>query len=190
VTLDGVDVRAFDPEEYRGLLGVVLQDFARYQLSARENIVLGPARRPVDEHKLVDAARTAGALDVISRLPEGWNTLLGRQFHERGQDLSGGQWQRVALTRALYRDASMLLLDEPTSALDAEAEAALFERYKELASGRTTLLITHRFNTVRMAHRILVMEGGRVVEEGSHDGLLGQDGRYAQMFRVQAQAYV
>lgn len=189
ITLDGVDIREFEPHRYRAALGVVLQDFARYQLSAHENVVFGDVWAPSDEEKRNDAAHMAGALSLIEHLPEGWNTLLGRQFHERGQDLSGGQWQRVALARALYRNASILLLDEPSSALDAEAEAELFQRYKDFAHGRTTLLITHRFNTVQMAHRIVVVEAGRIIEDGTHNSLLSLEGRYAQMFHAQADAY-
>lgn len=189
VTLDGIDIREFDPGEYRAKLAVVLQDFERYQLSARENVGFGRAELPVDETKLRAAARAAGAGDLIAGLPEGWATLLGRQFHERGQDLSGGQWQRIALARALYRDAPILLLDEPTAALDSEAEAEIFRRYRELMLGRLSLLITHRFNTVRFADRIVVLDGGRVSEDGDHASLLRVGGRYAAMFEAQANAY-
>lgn len=189
ILLNGVDIREFSPEAYRGAVGAVLQDFTRYQLSARENIALGRAGEMDEEARLLDAARRARALTLIEGLPEGWNTLLGRQFHVRGQDLSGGQWQRVALARALYRNAPILLLDEPTAALDAETEAELFSRYLELTRGRTTLLITHRFNTVRMAERIVVLERGRVLEDGTHQELLARQGRYAEMYQVQAEAY-
>jgi ATP-binding cassette subfamily B protein len=189
VALDGVDVRDFEPDAYRGRLGAVLQDFTRYQLSARENIVLGRVGLDGSEAQLRDAAEQASALALIEGLPEGWDTLLGRQFHVRGQDLSGGQWQRIALARALYRDTPVLLLDEPTAALDAETEAELFSKYRDLTRGKTTLLITHRFNTVRMADRIVVLEDGKVIEDGTHRNLLRQGGRYAEMYAVQAEAY-
>ena len=187
--LNGVDIREFSPEAYRAALGAVLQDFMRYQLSARENIAVGRVGDADEERRLQEAARQASAAALIDSLPEGWDTLLGRQFHVRGQDLSGGQWQRVALARALYRDAPILLLDEPTAALDAETEAELFSKYRELTHGRTTLLITHRFNTVRMADRIVVLEGGRVLEDGTHHELLAHEGRYAEMYQVQAEPY-
>ena len=189
ITLDGIDIREFDPREYRTRLAVVLQDFERYQLSARENVTFGRADIPPDDTKLREVAAAAGALELIGELPEGWDTLLGRQFHERGQDLSGGQWQRIALARALYRDAPILLLDEPTAALDAEAEAEIFQRYRQLMHGRLSLLITHRFNTVRFADRIIVLDRGRVTEDGPHDKLLRQGGRYATMFEAQADTY-
>lgn len=189
ITLDGVDIGEFDPREYRSRLAVVLQDFERYQLSARENVSFGRAGDEVDEARLERSARAAGALELIADLPDGWETLLGRQFHVRGQDLSGGQWQRIALARALYRDAPILLLDEPTAAQDAEAEAELFRRYRDLMVGKLALLITHRFNTVRFADRILVLEGGRLVEDGTHEQLIRRGGRYASMFLTQAEAY-
>ncbi|WP_161884001.1 ABC transporter ATP-binding protein [Deinococcus alpinitundrae] len=188
VTLDGTDLRDFDPSEYRAQIGVVLQDFTRYQLSARENITLGLIGANHREERLHQAAQQAGASALIEGLPDGWDTLLGRQFHVRGQDLSGGQWQRIALARALYRDAPVLLLDEPTAALDAETEAELFAKYRDLTRGKTTLLITHRFNTVRLADRIIVLEGGQVIEDGTHAELLRLGGRYTEMYAVQAGA--
>jgi len=189
ITLDGTDIREFDPHEYRSRLAVVLQDFERYQLSAKANIAFGRADRPPSGTRLESAATDAGALEMIERLPDGWETLLGRQFHERGQDLSGGQWQKIALAGALYRDAPILLLDEPTAALDAEAETEIFQRYRDLMRNRLSLLITHRFNTVRSADRIVVLEGGRLIEDGQHATLLRLGGRYAAMFTAQADAY-
>lgn len=189
VTLNGIDLRDLQPEEYRSTIGAVLQNYTRYQLSARENIAFGRVDTDGGQERLFSAAKRASALGLIESLPDGWETMLGRQFHVRGQDLSGGQWQRIALARALYRDAPILLLDEPTAALDAETEAELFGKYQELTRGRTTLLITHRFNTVRMADRILVLEEGQIVEDGTHEALLSCGGRYAEMYAVQAEGF-
>jgi ATP-binding cassette, subfamily B, bacterial len=189
IKLDGIDIREFDPIEYRSLLGVILQDFTRYQLSAKENIVLGRADVEEDQAKLFEASKQAGAFDLISSLPDSWDTLLGRQFHIRGQDLSGGQWQKVALARALYRDAPILFLDEPTAALDAEAEVELFKKYKTLTHDKFSVLITHRFNTVKMASRILVIENGEILEDGSHLDLMRLNCRYAEMFKSQFESY-
>lgn len=189
ITLDGVDIREFAPTEYRSRLAVVLQDFERYQLSARENVAFGRADLPPGYSRLRRSAAAAGALGLVEGLPEGWETLLGRRFRDRGQDLSGGQWQRIALARALYRDSPIVLLDEPTAALDAETEAEIFERYRDLTRGRLALLITHRFNTVRFADRIIVLESGRVVEDGTHGTLCRLGGRYAALFKTQAAAY-
>lgn len=189
VKLDGIDVREFNPLEYRQRFGVILQDFTRYKLSVFDNIAFGDISQVANLQRLESVARDAGALELIKGLPEGWETMLGRQFHVRGQDLSGGQWQRVALARALYRDAPVLLLDEPSAALDAEAEMELFERYKELVQNKLSLLITHRFNTVKMADRIVVLEHGKILEDGSHNELMRLNGRYAEMFEAQASGY-
>jgi ATP-binding cassette, subfamily B, bacterial len=195
ITLNDTDIREFDREGYRKMFAVLLQDFAQYQMSARDNITLAQgdsSQIPVDIQNpsgLEQTAINAGALELIQGLPNGWNTLLGRLFDEQGQDLSGGQWQRIALARALYRQAPILILDEPSAALDAEAEAELFERYREFAKGKLSLLITHRFNTVRFADRIIVLEHGRVVEDGSHTELMRVRGRYFEMFTAQASAY-
>jgi ATP-binding cassette, subfamily B, bacterial len=191
ITLNGTDIREFDLESYRKMFAVLLQDFAQYQMSARDNIILaqGNSNETQNASNLEQTAINAGALELIQGLPNGWDTLLGRLFDEQGQDLSGGQWQRIALARALYRQAPILILDEPSAALDAEAEAELFERYREFAKGKLSLLITHRFNTVRFADRIIVLEEGRVVEDGSHAELMRVQGRYFEMFTAQASAY-
>ena len=189
ITLNGVDISLFDLHEYRDCFGVLLQDFARYQFTVRENILLGRYNDSANGNRLLQATTKANATTMIETLPEGWETWLGRQFHDRGRDLSGGQWQRIALARMLYRDAPILVLDEPSAALDAEAEAALFDDYKSLTANKTTLLITHRFTTVRMADRILVMEDGKVIEEGTHTSLLKLGGRYAKLFNAQAKAF-
>lgn len=189
ILLNGVDIREFSLKQYRAIFGVILQDFVRYHLTARENILVANISSNPDERRLQEAARLAKADSVIKSLPMGWDTTLGRQFDEQGQALSGGQWQRIALARALYRNAPVLILDEPTAALDAEAEAELFFAYRELTRGKTSLLITHRLNTVRMADRILVLEGGKIVEDGTHLELLRKGGRYYEMFTAQASTY-
>lgn len=189
VLVDGVDLRTIDPAAWRRQVGVIFQDFIRYELSARENIGFGAVDLMGDERALRYAAELAGADGFLDRV--GWDVLLTRKF-EGGVDLSGGEWQRVALARALFAvqaGARLLILDEPTANLDVRAEAAIYERFLEMTRGVTTILISHRFSTVRIADRIVVIEGGRVVETGSHDELLAADGRYATMFRAQASAY-
>ena len=189
IELDGTDIRQFDLDDYRNLFGVILQDFVQYQLTVRENIALARGDIDPDQGWLERAARDAKSLELITTLPDGWNTQLGRQFGDSGRNLSGGEWQLIALTRALYRDAPVLIFDEPTAALDAEAEAELIQTYRDLTRGKLSLLITHRFNTVKMADRILVLEGGKIIEDGTHATLMSLHGRYRAMFTAQAQAY-
>lgn len=189
ITLDGIDIRSFNPDGYHALFGVILQDFVRYQFSVEENVALAQPNEPTNQERLLEAARKAGLSSLVQELPDGWATFLGRQFQTRGQELSGGQWQKVALARALYRDAPILILDEPTAALDAEAEAELFKVYRELTRDKSSLLITHRFNTVRFADRIVVIEDGKVLEDGTHAALMRLGGRYREMFTAQADAY-
>jgi len=188
VQWNGVDSRELDPASVRRQIGVIFQDFVRFQLSARENIGLGRSEAVEDMARVIAAARRGGAHEQLEDLPQGYETLLGKEF-AGGYDLSGGQWQRVALARAFFRDAALLVLDEPTAALDARSEHEVFEHVRELAHGRSLLLISHRFSTVRSAERIYVLDAGRVTEEGSHDELMERDGRYAEMFRLQARAY-
>ena len=188
ITLDGTDLRKFRLTELRRQISVVLQDFAQYQLTARQNIWLGSIDQPPDEQQIITAARLSGADAFIRSLPQGYDTLLGRQFEE-GEELSLGQWQKIALARAFFRDAQILILDEPTSALDAKAEFDLFARYRELARGRTAILISHRLSTVRTADTIYVLEKGRIAEQGHHDELMRQGGIYAQLFEKQARQY-
>jgi ATP-binding cassette subfamily B protein len=187
ILLDGIDLREYDLEDLHRQIGVIFQDFVRYEMSARQNIAVGCLDRAAHE-ALERAARQSQAHDIIRKLPRGYEQLLGRRF-EGGLDLSGGEWQKVALARAYLRDAQLLVLDEPTAALDARSEYELFERFAELCVGRMALLISHRFSTVRMADRILVLAGGRVAEEGNHRQLIARGGQYAQMFDLQAAGY-
>jgi len=187
ITLDGVDVNTLGLHELRRRIGVVFQDFARFQFRVGDNIGIGWLPSLDDPEALDRAVSDAGAGAVIDKLPKGLDTPLGRAFG--GDDLSVGQWQRVALARAFMRRSRMLVLDEPTAAMDAEAEHDVFLRLKELRAGRTALLITHRFSTVRMADRVVVLDGGRVTEEGTHRDLVALGGLYAQMFNLQAEGY-
>ena len=186
---DDIDLAEVDADELRRSVSVIFQDFERYLLPARENVGLGRQERIDDFAAIVEAAQRADADEFLAVLPEGYETMLGREF-SGGYDLSIGQWQRVALARAFFRDAPFVILDEPTASLDARAESRLFERMHELLEGRSVVLISHRFSSVRSADRIYVMHEGRVVEHGSHDELMAEDGLYAELFTLQARAYV
>jgi len=186
---DEVDTSTVDPDGLRRSVAVIFQDFLHYALPARENVGMGRHQRIDDLDAVVAAAAQAGAHDAIAGLPRGYETVLGPEFHG-GKELSVGQWQRVALARAFFRDAPFIILDEPTAALDARAEHELFEGIRTLCRGRSVLLISHRFSSVRSADRIYVLEGGKVVESGSHDQLMGLGGRYAELFSLQAAAYL
>lgn len=189
VLLDGLDVAAWDPVALRRRMGVVLQDFVRYQMSAGDNVGLGDLPRLDDASAQERAVDRGLARELVDALPAGLRTRLGRWF-KGGTELSGGQWQRMALARAFMReDADLLVLDEPTAAMDAEAEAALFAHIKHAAADKMALLISHRFSTVRLADRILVLDGGRVLEEGTHEALMALGGRYATLFSLQAEGY-
>ena len=190
VLLDGKDLRAWDESELRRRVGVLFQDFAQYQLAAKENIGFGSVKQLENGPQIDRAVERGGASEVVSQLQDGLETPLGRWF-TKGVELSGGQWQKIALARAFMReDADILILDEPTAALDAEAEHAVFVRFRELTKGKTSILISHRFPTVKMADRILVIEKGQVMEEGTHASLVEKGGRYAQLFALQAQGYL
>jgi ATP-binding cassette subfamily B protein len=191
-----VPLREYDLPSLRARISVVYQDFARFALTLRENVAVGAVAESGAEGddarerngRLEQAARWAGADGDAARLPRGYDTELTRRF-AGGVDLSGGEWQKVALARGAIRDAALVILDEPTAALDAEAEYQLFERFRELVAGKTALLISHRFSTVRMADHILVLEGGRILASGSHDALVALGGRYASLFEMQAGRY-
>jgi ATP-binding cassette, subfamily B, bacterial len=188
ILLDGVDLREYDLEDLHREIGVIFQDFMRYEMTALENIAVGRVEAIGDLDLLKSAARKSMADQTIARLPLGYDQMLGRRF-ERGVDLSGGEWQKVALARAYLRDAQLLILDEPTAALDARSEFEVFRRFAELTTGKMALFISHRFSTVRSADRILVLENGRIAEEGTHAQLSSLGGRYAEMFEMQASSY-
>jgi len=188
ILLDGVDLREYDLDDLYREIGVIFQDFMRYEMTARENIAVGRIEQVANLPLMQQSARKSLADDVIRRLPFGYEQMLGRRF-EGGVDLSGGEWQKLALARAYLRDAQVLILDEPTSALDARSEYEVFQRFAELTAGKMALFISHRFSTVRMADRIVVLENGRIAEEGDHDALTRQGGRYAEMFELQAANY-
>jgi ATP-binding cassette subfamily B protein len=189
ILLDGNDIRDYDPEELRQQIAIMLQDYATYQFTARENIGLGRHEQIENEEAIFEAARQSGARDVVERLPNQYDTMLGKWFDE-GVNLSGGEWQKVALGRAFMRDAPILILDEPTAALDAQAEFDLFARLRALTRGHTALYISHRFSTVRMADRIMMLQDGELIEQGTHQELMALGGQYAHLFTLQAAAYL
>ncbi|MFK8162027.1 MAG: ABC transporter ATP-binding protein [Lewinella sp.] len=188
ILLDGRDLREYQLAGLRDNVGVIFQDFFRYQLTVRENIAVGRIEAIDAQEQIEESARKSLAADVVAELPGGYDQLLGRRF-AGAQDLSGGQWQKIALARAYIRDAQLLILDEPTSALDARAEYEVFQRFSELIEGKSAVLISHRFSTVRMADLILFLEYGQRLEMGSHEALMELDGRYAELFRLQARGY-
>lgn len=188
VLLDGLDLREYDLEDYSSQIAVIFQDFMRYDMTAWENIAMGQISERKNMASIELAARKSLAESVVAKLPLGYDQMLGRRF-ETGVDLSGGEWQRIALARAYLRNAQLLVLDEPTAALDARSEHEVFERFAELTQGKMALLISHRFSTVKMADRIVVLEKGQIAEEGRHEQLMARGGRYAAMFEMQASSY-
>ena len=189
ILLDGRDLRHWDPVRLHARVGVIFQDFNQYQFAFRENVGFGSVEHLADDQRIGRAVERGGARELLASLAQGLGTQLGRWFQD-GAELSGGQWQKIALARAFMREeADILVLDEPTAALDAAAEHAVFERFRALARGRTSILISHRFPTVRMAERIIVIEHGQIAEDGTHDALLAAGGRYARLFTLQAEGY-
>ena len=188
ILLDGHPLADYDLEELRLNIGVIFQDFVRYYLSAADNVAVGRIDARDDHARIVEAAHRIMADEVIAKLPRGYEQMLGKLF-KSGVDLSGGEWQKIAIARAYMRDAPLLILDEPTAALDARSEFEVFQRFKELSQGKTAVIISHRFSTVRMADRIIVLDGGRIEEIGSHADLLAANGHYAELFELQAAGY-
>ncbi len=188
ILLDGVDLREYDLNELRQRIGVIFQDFVKYHLPARENIGFGQIEALADEPRILSASERGGAHSIITSLPQGYDTQLGRWFRE-GRELSGGQWQKIALARAFMRDSEVLVLDEPTASLDAENEYAIFQKFRELTEGKMAVLISHRFSTVRMADRIAVIDDGTIKELGTHQELVALGGTYARLFTIQAEGY-
>lgn len=188
IYLDGVNIRRFRIDRYRKMIGVIFQDYVRFSFIASENVAVGQIEEAGNTPQIQKAAEKSLADDVIQKLPGGYQQMLGKRFAE-GVDLSGGEWQKIALARAYMRDAQIVILDEPTAALDARAEYEVFKRFAELTQGRTAVIISHRFSTVRMADRILVLKNGEMLELGTHQELLQKNGLYAELFHLQAQGY-
>lgn len=188
ILLDGRDLRDYDLDGLRAAMGVIFQDFVRFNMTAGDNIAVGRIEARGDRPRIAAAADRAMAAPVIDRLPAGYDQMIGKRF-ANGVELSGGEWQKIAIARAYMRDAQVLILDEPTAALDARSEYEVFQRFKDLSQGKTAVLISHRFSSVRMADRILVLGGGRVEAQGTHDELLAQNGRYRELFDLQAEGY-
>ncbi len=188
ILLDGYDLREYDLDEVRHNIGVIFQDYTRFKMSAGVNIAVGDIDERTNQPRIQQSAERSLADTVIAKLSGGYDQQLGRSFG-KGVELSGGEWQKIALGRAYMRDAQLIILDEPTAALDARAEYEVFQRFAQLTEGRSSVIISHRFSTVRMADRILVLENGSLLEIGSHYALLEKDGRYAELFGLQARGY-
>lgn len=189
ILLDGVEITKYDKIKYQQLFGVIFQDFIKYEFSVKENIAVGDIEQIDNQEAIEEAARRSLADEVVAEMKSGYDQQLGRRF-AKGKNLSGGQWQKIALARAYMKNAKVMILDEPTSALDARAEYEAFQRFIGLTKGKTSIIISHRFSTVRMADRILVLKDGKVLEVGSHEELIENDSLYAELFTLQAQGYV
>lgn len=189
ILIDGIDILDYQLADLRANIGIIFQDYIRYEMTVSDNIAVGDIENIDDKAAIATASEMSMASEVIAQLPHGFDQVLGKRFKE-GTELSGGQWQKIALARAYMRDAQLIVLDEPTSALDARAEHKVFQRFSELIHGKMAVLISHRFSTVRMADRILFLEKGRLIEFGSHKELLSLDGKYAELFQLQAQGYL
>ena len=188
ITIDGVDLGEIDPSAWRRSVAAVMQDYVKYSLTVRENIGFGRLEKMPDTGALDSAARMSSAAEIVEGLPGGYATLMGKEF-EDGHDLSEGQWQKLALTRLHLRDADMLVLDEPASALDAFAERELYNQFLSLSKGKTVVLVSHRLGSARLADRVIFLERGRVVQEGTHDELVAAGGPYSELYRMQAEWY-
>jgi ATP-binding cassette subfamily B protein len=188
ILLDGHDLKEYDLTSLRRNIGVIFQDYLRYQMRVTENIAVGNIDEKENKPRIISSAEQSLASGLVERLPGGYDQMLGKRFLD-GVELSGGEWQKVALARAYMRDAQVLILDEPTSALDARAEFEVFQRFAALTQGKTAVLISHRFSTVRMADRILVLQHGRLIESGTHEALIAKNGMYAELFNLQAKGY-
>ena len=189
IKIDGIDLRNFRKYDLRREISAVLQDYANYHFKARESIWLGNVDMPEDMNHIVRAAECSGIDEVIKRLAKGYDTFLGRVFEKDGAELSIGEWQKVALARAFFRDSQVIILDEPTSSLDAKAEEKVFNRFKLLAAGKMAVIISHRLSSVTMADRIYYIKDGHVTEQGTHRQLMDQGKEYAQLFEIQAKHY-
>jgi ATP-binding cassette subfamily B protein len=188
ILLDSTPIYKFDSTEYHDRFGVIFQDFVKFDLSLRENIAVGEIEELENEPRIRNAAEKSLAEEVIKELPNGYDQKLGRRFKD-GKDLSGGQWQKIAMARAYMKDADVLILDEPTSALDARAESETFNRFISLTHGKTAVIISHRFSTVRIADRIMVLKGGSVLEIGTHEELMANKQLYSELFNLPAASY-
>jgi ATP-binding cassette subfamily B protein len=188
ILVDGTDIRQFKIDSYRKMIGVIFQDYVRFSFKAGENVAVGQIDASSNKDQIIHAAEKSLADPVIQKLPGGYDQMLGKRFEE-GVDLSGGEWQKIALARAYMRDAQIVILDEPTASLDARAEYEVFKRFAELTKGKSAVIISHRFSTVRMADRILVLKNGEMIELGTHEELLENGHLYAELFLLQAQGY-
>ena len=189
IFLDGRNIKKFKVADFRKKISVVFQDHIRYQLSAKENIYMGKIGQKEDMERIQKAARQTDVDKKLEEFPLGYDTILGRWF-KGGEELSTGQWQMVAISRAFFRDAEIVVLDEPSSALDPKTETAIFSKLKKLMKGRSALIISHRYSTVRMADKILVLDKGQIIEQGSHEDLIKENGKYSKLYKSQAKGYI